>query len=176
MNIMTDRLLLREFIMEDWEAVHQYASDPQTVAYMIWGPNTPDETKNFLVRCMHMQEQNPRWDYDFAVIEKATNRLIGGCNLHIDETNGEIGYCFHKDYWGKGFGTEAAKALLSFGFEKLGLHRIYATCRPENRGSSRVMEKVGMRQEAHLRQHFRFRDSWQDSYLYAILEQEWKNA
>ena len=95
--------------------------------------------------------------------------------LRYDELRrGEIGYLLDLRYWGRGYATEAARAVLDFGFRELDLHRVYATCRPANVASIRVMEKLGMRREAHFRQHRWMKGAWQDSYLYAILDHEWK--
>jgi RimJ/RimL family protein N-acetyltransferase len=70
--------------------------------------------------------------------------------------------------------TEAARAVLRFGFTELKLHRIFATCRPANIGSARVLEKLGMQREGHFRQHRWMKGAWHDSYLYAILDHEWR--
>jgi ribosomal-protein-alanine N-acetyltransferase len=75
-----------------------------------------------------------------------------------------------RDYWGNGFGTEAAQAIVDFGFDVLGLHRIWATASPENLGSIRVLEKIGMIQEGILRQNLLVRGNWRDSVLFSILE------
>jgi RimJ/RimL family protein N-acetyltransferase len=88
-----------------------------------------------------------------------------------------LGWILHKDYWKQGYGTEFAAVLIKFGFEKLNLHRIYVTCHADNYGSYRVMERNGMRREAHLikaRKGFAgFRDEWQDELVYAILAEEY---
>ncbi|WP_269433171.1 GNAT family N-acetyltransferase [Paenibacillus sp. FJAT-27812] len=73
----------------------------------------------------------------------------------------------------KGFATEAAKALLEFGFRELGLHRIFATCRPDNLGSAKVLQKIGMSYEGHIREHKRHNEKWLDSHQYSILESEY---
>ncbi|MFS0724618.1 GNAT family N-acetyltransferase [Paenibacillus sp. 1P07SE] len=173
-RIETDRLLLREYTPEDAAAVHRYASDPAVATYMIWGPNSWEETEQFVERVIGMQQQQPRLDYELAVVLKASGELIGGCGLHLMEpAQGEIGYCLHPDHWQKGYASESAAALLRLGFGEFGLHRIYATCRPDNLGSARVMEKVGMTYEGHLRGHMRHKGAWHDSYQYSILEEEY---
>lgn len=174
MQIETSRLCIREFREEDLDAVHQYASSAEVAKYMIWGPNTLEETQAFIRRVIEMQEQQPRLDYEFAVVLKDSSELIGGCGLHIsDPLQGEIGYCFNPKFWRQGYASEAAAAMVKHGFEELGLHRIYATCRPDNKGSAKVMEHVGMKYEGHLREHMRHKGSWHDSYQYSILEHEY---
>ena len=175
MKLCTERLVLREYIHSDFTEVHEYASDPETVLYMLWGPNNKQDTLNFLNRAIKYQTDNPRKVSELAVELKESGCLIGGCSIYItNEANkeGELGYCFSKKYWNNGYATEAAQAIMKFGFHTLNLHRIYATCDPSNIGSARVMEKAGMRREGRLREHLLQRGRWRDSYLYSILEYE----
>lgn len=177
MQLETDRLIIREFRIEDAAAVHLYASNPLVAKYMIWGPNTEQETADFFDRTIEMQKQEPRCDYEVAVVHKQDGMVIGGCGIHVsDPLQAEIGYCFNPLYWGQGYASEAAAAILRFGFLELGLHRIYATCRPENIGSAKVMQKVGMKYEGHLRGHMRHKGKWHDSYQYSILEHEYAGS
>lgn len=174
MRIETERLIIREFVLQDTEAVHRYASDPLVTAYMDWGPNSEQETADFIIRAVRMQQQQPRTDFELAVVLKETDALIGGCGIHMSEPlQGEIGYCLGPLYWRHGYASEAAAALLQFGFHELGLHRIFATCRPQNIGSAAVMIKIGMTYEGHIRGHKRHKGGWHDSHLYSILEQEY---
>ncbi len=175
--IRTDRLVLREFDETDRQAVHSYASDPEVVRYMGWGPNTEEETKSFIRRSIDYQKEKPRQNYRFAITLRADDRLIGGCGLHVanpDNREGWLGYCLNRDFWRQGYATETAEALLEFGFQKLRLHRICATCDPANVASAHVLEKIRMQREGHLREHKWTKGRWQDSLLYAILENNWK--
>jgi len=174
--IATPRLLLREYSLDDYEGVHEYAKDDSTVRFMTWGPNTTDDTLDFIKAAIGQQSIEPRLNYHFVVAIRETGRIIGGCGIHIvrpEHRIGEIGYCFNKHYWGKGYATESAGALLKFGFIFLNLHRIKATCDPRNIASTRVMEKIGMRREAHFREQLWQKGEWRDSFLYAILDHEW---
>lgn len=174
MIIETKRLIIREFVIDDLLQVHDYASDPSVVEHMIWGPNSKQETEQFIQYSLGMQQQVPRYGYEFAVTLRDTEQLIGGCGIHVsDPKQGEIGYCFNKSVWNQGFATESAASLLKFGFEKLDLHRIYATCRPGNIGSRKVLEKIGMKFEGRLREHLWHKGKWHDSYQYSILKHEY---
>jgi RimJ/RimL family protein N-acetyltransferase len=176
-TIRTKRLLLRDLRSRDREAVHEYSSDPEVVQYMDWGPNTDEDDKEFLERAMTVREENPRRDFTLAIVLKDTRRLIGSCGIHESgpaDREGWIGYCLSRQYWGRGFGTETAKALLDYGFNNLGLHRMFATCMPANTASAHVLEKTGMQLEGHLRQHRWVKGKWRDSLLYAILDQDWQ--
>ena len=176
--ILTKRLILRDFNEEDWKSVHEYASDPEVVRYVEFGPNKEEESKSFIHRALVHRKEKPRKDFTLAIVLKATNTLIGGCGIYLispDNQEGSIGYVLNRNFWGQGYATETAQALLEFGFNQLKLHRIFATCDPKNTASARVLEKIGMRREAYFREHKWIKGKWRDSLLYAILEHEWAN-
>jgi ribosomal-protein-alanine N-acetyltransferase len=175
--ILTRRLILRDFEETDWQAVHNYAADPEVVRYMDWGPNDEKESKNFIARALAQQKEQPRNDFSLAIVLKEKNALMGGCGIYISNPanqEGYIGYVLNRSFWKHGYATETAQVLVHFGFDQLKLHRIFATCDAENVASARVMEKVGMQREAHFRENGRVKGRWRDALLYAILEQEWK--
>ena len=175
-EIRTPRLTLRPFIESDWRLVHDYNADPQVVRYMRWGPNREADTIAFVSRAIANSTAAPRTEFDFAVVRSEDDALIGNCNLRLTgdaALEGTIGYLFHPDHWGNGFATETVEALLQHGFEHLGLHRIVANCHSENLASQRVLEKNGMRLEAHFRRQTFLRGGWVDMYLYAMLKEEW---
>lgn len=172
----TKRLIIREFDEGDFISIHSYASKPEVTKYVPFGPNNEADTRLFLKKVLHDQIQNPRYEYEFAVILKQGNCLIGSSGIHvtnIGNKEGSIGYCYDKQYWGNGYASEAAKAILDFGFNKLNLHRIFATCHPDNIGSARVMEKIGMKKEGRLREHRFQKGNWRDSFIYSILDYEY---
>lgn len=173
MRIETKRLILRDYVFQDWQEVHAYAANPMVTKFMIWGPNSEEQTKEFIERTIARQGVMPREDYEFAVIEKDSDQLIGGISLHLEERNGELGYCLHPNYWNKGFATEAANTILELGFNRLELHRICATCRPQNERSIRLLKRLGMKQEGHLREHIYYEGTYYDSYLFSILSHEY---
>jgi RimJ/RimL family protein N-acetyltransferase len=178
-RITTDRLLLRELRKEDWQAVHEYGSDPEVVRFVEFGPNTEEETRDFIRRATASAEDEPRKGHDFAVVRGKDGRLIGGCGIYVtkpEHREAFIGYVFNREYWGNGYATEAAQALLRYGFETLRMHRIFATCDPENRASARVLEKTGMRREGLLRENSRMKGKYRDDLIYAILDREWRSA
>jgi RimJ/RimL family protein N-acetyltransferase len=116
--------------------------------------------------------------FTVAVLRQDSGELIGDCCLHIKDVEArqaEIGYSFHPDHQGQGFAREAVVELLRFGFESLGLHRIYARCDARNTGSWRLVEALGMRREAHFREHALFKGGWDEEFYYAMLEDEWRN-
>jgi [ribosomal protein S5]-alanine N-acetyltransferase len=174
--IETPRLLLREFRPEDELDIHEYASDPEVVRLLIWGPNTRELTRAFLERTLEEQKEWPRNSVGLAIELKDEGRVIGSIGLRIkDERNraADIGYVLARRYWGHGYMPEAGHAIVDAAFRRAGLHRVWATCDPRNRASYRVMEKIGMRREAHFRKNVYEKNEWRDSYLYAVLAEEW---
>jgi RimJ/RimL family protein N-acetyltransferase len=175
-SLDTPRLVLRELRDEDAPAVHAYASDPEVVRYLDWGPNTAQDTAQFLDTARAARHPVPRTLYHLAIVHRPTGHLIGGCRIEIRSAareSGDLGYVLDRQAWGHGFATEATRALLAFGFRRLALHRIWATCDVRNAASMRVLEKIGMQREGRLRHDVRRKGDWQDSYLYAILEPDW---
>jgi len=176
-TIETKRLILREMVLGDLSEIHKYASDPDVVRFFRWGPNTEAETKEFIEKSIIAKKEKPRRDFEIVITLKNTRELIGGCGIHVsnpESREGWIGYCLNRNYWGEGYATEVAQALVKFGFEKLDMHRIYAHCDPRNLGSARVLEKSGMTKEGQLREHSWSKGEWRDSSIYAILEQDRK--
>jgi RimJ/RimL family protein N-acetyltransferase len=170
---------LRDFKEDDWKSVHEYASDPETTRYVGWGPNNEEDTKGFIQRVMSYQAEEPRRNFELAVTLKEMNTLIGGCRISVSDPRhreGYIGYVLNKKYWRQGCGTEVAHALLDFGFKKLGLHRIYATCDVDNTASARVMEKNGMQREGCLREYRLQGKKWRNEFIYSILDHEWSHG
>ena len=175
--LKSPRLLLRDFVAEDWQDVHAYASRPEACRFQAWGPNTPDESRAHIQGRIALAGVQPRTGFHLAVIFPEAGTVIGEGGLDIRSQRfrtGEISYIIHPGYWGRGFATEVASALLSFGFTTLHLHRIFATCDPRNLASERVLQKLGMQYEGRMRETELIRDGWRDSALYSLLEQEWQ--
>jgi RimJ/RimL family protein N-acetyltransferase/protein tyrosine phosphatase (PTP) superfamily phosphohydrolase (DUF442 family) len=173
-RLETSRLLLREFEMSDKDACHAYGSDPEVVRFMTWGPNSPEQTRDYLQRVTRSEGEERR-TFELALVLREENVLIGGVGMRIrsaEHREGDIGYVLHRQYWNRGLVTEAARRMLDFGFDVLGLHRIFATADTENKASLRVMEKIGMRSEGVLRRHLFLRGEWRDTAICAALEDE----
>ncbi|TRZ37373.1 N-acetyltransferase [Niallia circulans] len=169
MEIRTSRLLIREFTKSDWPKVYEYTSNSNVMHYIPEGVMTVEQTQQ-LIR----DNQGENAEY-FAVILAAEKKLIGHIAFfkYFGVHTYEIGWVFHPNFFNKGYATEAAKAVLAYGFESMKLHRIIATCQPENVPSYRVMEKIGMRKEGFFKKCIPAGDGWWDEYYYAILKEEW---
>lgn len=175
MQITTARLLLRDFTADDWPAVLAYQSDPRYLRYYAWTSRSEAEVRAFVQLFLDQQVQQPRLKYQFAIVLPDEGRLIGNCGIRrqtIDATEADMGYELAPDYWGRGYATEAARALVAFGFGTLGVHRISAHCIAENTASAHVLEKLGMRREGHLRETAFFKGRWWDTLIYGMLDRD----
>ncbi len=172
MYIKTKRLLIRKFELKDLQAVYEYTSDIRVMKYIPEGVFTEEAAKEFINQNMGDKAEK------FPVILKDENILIGHIFFaqYFGEHTYEIGWVFNPNYYNKGYASEAAKAMLEFGFEKMKFHRIIATCQPENIPSYRVMEKIGMRREGYFKKCIPNGQEWWDEYYYAILAEEWNSA
>mgnify|MGYP005813895049 CR=1 FL=1 len=173
--IDTPRLRLRDFKTRDLRAVHAYASRADVARYMIWGPNTLEQSREAIEGFIDDQRRRPRITFDLAITLRPKGAVVGGVGISItDRANhtGDLGYVLHPDCWGLGIAEEAARALLDAGFRELGLHRIFATCDQRNKASARVMEKLGMRREGAFLASKLIHGEWRDEFLYAVLADE----
>ena len=123
------------------------------------------------------QNEEPRKRFQLAIILRSEGKLIGNCGIRKENhqtQEAEIGYELDPQYWDKGYATEAAKAILQFGFQELMLHRITSHCIADNKASANVLEKIGMKFEGKLREKELIKGDWLDVLLYSILKREWK--
>lgn len=174
--IRTERLLLRPFTPADHAALHSWQSHPDVVRYLYGGTRTPEETAESLALKCSVTWPAKAGDHLALAVER-DGEVIGEVVLkwHSEEhRQGEIGYIFHPDHRGRGYATEASRVVLRLAFENLGLHRVTASCDARNEASWRVMERLGMRREAHFRHNEWFKGGWGDEFVYAVLEDEWR--
>lgn len=177
MRISTERLVLREFVPDDWPAVLAYQRDPRYLRFYLWTDRTEPEVRDFVQMFVDWQEERPRRKFQLAITLSGSGRLIGNCGIRRKPENdreADIGYELVPEYWGQGYATEAALAMVDFGFRELALHRISSWCIADNTASARVLEKVGLRPEGRLRENEYFKGRWWDTLLYGLLESEWR--
>lgn len=177
-KLESDRLKYRQFTMDDVDAVHGYAGVVDNVIYMMWGPNTKEQTEAFIDQAMVWSKEIPCTNYQYAAVLKESGELIGGCNLAISDNEGEIGWILHKDYWRQGYGAEMGQEMLRLAFDELNLHRVSAHCDKENVGSYKIMEKIGMRREGVFLEsrpaHKLSNREYGGELSYAMLGDEWQ--
>lgn len=176
----TDRLTIRPFTVDDLDALHAIQSKREVTTYLYWDPRSRDEVVEVLAsRTDRPFEEVYRKGLALAVVVRDTNTLIGDVSLTVlsrEHAQGEIGFVLDPDQQGRGYGREAATVLLRLGFEDLELHRLIGRCDPRNVPSWRLLERLGMRREAHFRESEVFRGEWGDEYVYALLATEWRSA
>lgn len=178
--IETERLRLRPFTRGDVDAVFAYRSREDVCQFLFDEPMsrpTCAETVQLRVSQVALVEEGDK--IVLAVERRESLGVIGEVSLiwrNEEFRQGEIGYIFHPEVQGQGFATEASRTLLAFGFETVGLHRIYARCDARNVASAKVMARLGMRQEAHFRQHAVVKGRWDEELIYAVLGAEWSAA
>ncbi len=178
--LKTERLLLRDINISDLERIHELHSVPETDQYNTLGiPENIGETEHHVQEWVSKNNELPRVKYVLAMELPASNKFIGLFGINIGKEkykNAEIWYKIHKDYWNKGYTTEAVRNILNYGFNVLNLHRIEAGCAVENIASIRVLEKAGMTREGMKRKNLPIRGDWKDNYFYGILEEDFKNS
>jgi RimJ/RimL family protein N-acetyltransferase len=178
--VETDRLTLRPFIAADFEAMYAMRSDPEVARYLYQEPLSAQETRDSLARKMALPAWADEGDWlGAAVVERESGLTVGDVALHwVSERDrtAEIGFTFEPRWQGKGFATEAARALVDWAFTSAGMHRVIGRTEARNAASARVLEKLGMRLEAHLVENEWIKGEWQSEFVYAVLDREWTAA
>jgi RimJ/RimL family protein N-acetyltransferase len=176
----TDRLLLRPYRDDDLEALHEFERLDETARYLYNVPLDLDATRALLERRKALTAIDEEHDnLVLAATPKETGTVIGHVTLEVksrEHRQGEIGYVLHPDHQGHGYATEAAAVMLRLGFEELDLHRIVGRLDARNAASASVLERLGMRREAHLRENEFVKGEWVSELIYAILASEWRSG
>lgn len=173
--IETPRLILRQMERSDTADMYEYSRLSETTRYLLWNPHpSPEYTRTYLTMIGRFYRKGEF--YDWAVVEKASGRMIGTCGFARLEQNhrvGEIGYVLNPAYHGRGYATEAASAVIRYGFETLGLNRIEGRYMVENIASRRVMEHCGLVFEGVLRQSMMVKGRFRDIGLCSLLRKDY---
>jgi RimJ/RimL family protein N-acetyltransferase len=174
----TPRLRLRRFSPEDVTAFLAYRNDPVVARYQTWETTDASEAVELIQEQSQLRPGIPGTWFQFAVTLRPDFELIGDCGLYIDPADArlaELGFTFASAHQGQGLASEAVRAVLRFSFRALGLHRVKAVVDRRNDPAVRLLERVGMRQEALFLQHLWFKGAWCDEYVFAMLAAEWPN-
>lgn len=177
--LFTERLLLRPFRDADLEDLYAIQSRADVVRYIPYGVRSRPEVADALAKMMKNDRLGPEQGPLAIAVERTTDhRMIGSVTLWRDPEHrqGEVGYLFHPDAQRHGYATEAVIATLDLAFGPLGVHRVYARVDARNRASAALASRLGMRQEAHLRENELFKGEWSDELVFAILAPEWHAA
>jgi RimJ/RimL family protein N-acetyltransferase len=175
--IRTDRLVLRPFRDADFEALCTIHADEGVARWLYNEPRTRAQVVELLkVKIAGAAIQAPG-DWLCAAVESSeTGALVGDVDLlwaSDQHRSGELGFIVHPEHHGNGYAAEASRPLLDWAFGDLGLHRVIGRTEARNTGSARVLEKLGMRREAHLVENEWVKGEWQSEFVYAILDREW---
>ena len=177
MEIKTERLILREFSEKDYdffynlknnEYIHEFEADEI--------PSKEEITKKFS-QILESKNKNPRKYYDFIFVKKNEGVPMGRVLIwEIDDNikEWEIGWEIHPDFAGKGYSTEASKALVEFAFKELKIHRLQALCNDKNIRSENIMKKIGMKKEGVIRAVRYLNKKWDGSLIYSIIDTDYK--
>lgn len=167
---------MRETETDDWPVVLAYQRDARYLRYYASTERSEPQVRDFVQMNVDLRYEQPRRKFQLAITLPPDGTLIGNCGVRRKQDNeweADIGYELNPEYWGRGYATEAARAVVAFGFDELGLHRVSAWCIADNRASAHVLEKVGMLQEGRLRQNEHFKGRRRDTLLYRMLTDEW---
>jgi RimJ/RimL family protein N-acetyltransferase len=175
--ITTDRLTLRRYRETDHDDLLKLQSNEDVARYLLYGPRTPEQVKEALAgRIADVAMDTDGQALTLAVELTETGQHLGEVTLFVysaEHRSGEIGYVFHPESAGHGYASEAAKELLRVGFEHFGWHRIIARLDARNTASSKLLERLGMRREAHFVRNEFLKGEWTDELVYALLTEEW---
>ena len=178
--IDTERLVLRAFERSDLDAVEAYYSLPEVQRYVDWKARDRGEVRDGLnAMCTQRRLNRPGDTLSLAVVRKNDDLLVGQVSLRwTDATAGqaELRFAFNPLHRKQGYATEAVRAAIDMGFDHFGFHRVFARCGADNQRSARLMKAIGMRLEAHFREHALFQGDWDEELHFAILDREWRRG
>ena len=176
--IVTDRLLLREVTVDDAEAIQSYRSLPEVNRYMYHGYLSVAEWRERITTMLGNRDLVADGDaVTLGIVERDSGEIVGDVVLFlrsVEHRGGEVGYALNPRVHGRGYAFEAARVMLAFGFDEVGLHRIVGRLDARNGPSARVLERLGMRREALFRSNEYVKDEWTDELVYALLEDDWR--
>ncbi|HWD80427.1 MAG TPA: GNAT family N-acetyltransferase [Kribbella sp.] len=175
--IETDRLILRRYVENDYDDLLKLQSNPDVTRFLLYDVRTPEQVREALTgRLADVPMDSDGQALTVAVILRDTGQHLGEVTLFMNNTEqrtGEIGYVFHPESHGHGYAAEASAEMLRLGFEELGLHRIIARLDARNAGSVKLLNRLGLRQEAHFVKNEYLKGEWTDELVFAMLFDEW---
>jgi RimJ/RimL family protein N-acetyltransferase len=175
-DLETGRLRLRRLVASDSPAVYAYRSLPEVARLQFWDPRNEEEIRAFLEELSRVEPDTPGTWFQLGITLRESGLLIGDCGIRFpaeERWQVELGISLAPSHHGKGYATEALGTVLDYCFGPLGKHRVFASADPRNDASIALMERIGMRREAHFRESLWFKGAWADDLIYAILDSEW---
>lgn len=175
--IRTERLALRRFVIDDLDDYHGYHRLPEVARYLLREPSTLEHSREMLSKAAELTFDGEGDDLVLGIQTIGSTTVIGEVVLSWasdPHRQAEIGYIFHPSAGGRGYATEATKAMLRLAFDTFGFHRVFARLDAANTASAGVCRRLGMRQEAELIENHLDGDGWGSALIFAILEREWR--
>ncbi|WP_448564462.1 GNAT family N-acetyltransferase [Thalassotalea ganghwensis] len=171
LSFSSERLIAEPFTLDDWHYFRALHTDE--LMQFIGSMQTTDEIRErFEQRVKPWTGEEHHW-LTFKLFTKVSKEFIGSVGFKIEDLaceRAELGYIILSDFHGKGYVTEALKALVEQLFNQFKIRKIIARCAPENIGSWKVMEKIGMEREAHFKQHHKTNETWFDEVVYGLVK------
>ncbi|WP_329453230.1 GNAT family N-acetyltransferase (plasmid) [Streptomyces sp. NBC_01724] len=173
-RIVGQKTVLREFTQEDVDDVLGIIGDDKVTTWLSFDSRGRDEAIAMVRGAVERAQLEPRTEYYMAVTKHDDDRVIGFVRIGFAGVEaGKLGCATAAGEWGRGYATDAARTLVTYTFQELGLHRVSAAIGPENTASIAMAEKLGFAREGVLRDHVFTNGAWRDSVLYSVLAHEW---
>jgi RimJ/RimL family protein N-acetyltransferase len=173
--IEIDELILRRVVYDDRADLIEYYGDPEVSKFQFWEAWSLEQIDQLIAQQLEIRIGDPGVPLILVAVLTSEAKVIGDCQLTInsvEDRQGEIGFAFNPAFSGRGLATKVVTAAIRFDFARLNLHRIVASVDVRNEKSWRLMERVGMRREAHFLHDAHAKHEWTDDFVYAILESE----
>ena len=178
--IETDRLILRPFERGDIDGLSAYHALPSMQRYVFSRTRDSSEVASALnIMRSHVSLQRPGDTLTLAMVRKGDKQLVGHVSLHWSDATagqGEVRFLINPSYAGQGFSAEALGAIFDMAFDHFRIHRVFARCDGRNHHSIKLLQNLGMRLEAHYREHALFQGEWDEELHFAILDREWQRS
>jgi RimJ/RimL family protein N-acetyltransferase len=178
--IETDHLVLRPFERSDVEGLAAYHALPSVQRYVFSRTRDGSEVAGALnIMRGHVSLQRPGDTLTLAMVRKGDKQLVGHVSLHWSDATagqGEVRFVINPSYSGKGFTAEALGAVFDLAFDHFRIHRVFVRCDGRNHHSIKLLQHLGMRLEAHYREHALFQGEWDEELHFAILDREWQKS
>jgi RimJ/RimL family protein N-acetyltransferase len=178
LGLTSARLRLRRLQAGDVEPLCSYRSLPEVARFQSWTSFTPQDATRLIASQTKLEPGVPGTWFQLAILEGATDRMIGDCGLHSleDARQMEVGITMAPAVQHQGYATEALGCLLEFAFRALNAHRISAITDAENVAAASLFHRLGFRKEAHLVEHRWYKGAWDSEFVFAMLRREWKST
>ena len=175
----TDRLLIRNVEANDGPRIFSYHRHPGVARFQSWGTESVDVIQTYIRGLASVEPGTPGKWYQVGIYLGEGDKLIGDCGFRVladSPEQVEVGITLAPEYQGKGYATEALHSLLTYLFVELRKYRVFGSVDPRNKPSMRLLERVGMRKEAHFVKSLWFRGEWVDDVVFAMLAEEWNRS